>query len=139
MKKRKKLAWRIFPSYLLITVISLVAVSWYASKSLRNFFLDQTLTNLEARAHLLEKQMEQFLLPLAGAQESRSGHLAIGLADTARRPIQRRRLRCVDAWHSTGHAAGLTRLLGSLTALHIRANRRSAQRLEGYYQGTSDT
>jgi hypothetical protein len=49
-EKKKKIAWRIFPSYILITVISLVAVSWYASKSLRNFFLDQTLKNLEARA-----------------------------------------------------------------------------------------
>ncbi len=64
MKKRKRLLWRLFPSYLLITLISLLAVSWYASEAMRQFFLDQTATDLKARAALLEKQITGFLAPL---------------------------------------------------------------------------
>ena len=64
MKKRKRLIWRLFPSYLLITLISLLAVSWYASAAMRQFFLDQTATDLKARAALLEKQISGLLAPL---------------------------------------------------------------------------
>lgn len=64
MKKRKKLIWRLFPSYLLITLLSLIAVSWYATSSLRQFYIDQTQSDLEARAHLLEQQITQYLAPL---------------------------------------------------------------------------
>jgi two-component system phosphate regulon sensor histidine kinase PhoR len=64
MKKKKRLLRHLFPSYLLITLISLVAVTWYASSSIRNFFLEQTSTDLLTRARLLENQMAQFLGPL---------------------------------------------------------------------------
>jgi len=64
MKKSKKLIWQIFPSFLLITLISLLAVSWYASSSMRNFFLDQTANDLEVRAILLEPQIIAYLSPL---------------------------------------------------------------------------
>jgi two-component system phosphate regulon sensor histidine kinase PhoR len=65
MKKRKKLVWRLFPSYLLITLLSLIAVSWYATSSLRKFYIEQTATDLKARAHLLEQQIGQYLEPLS--------------------------------------------------------------------------
>ena len=64
MRKKKRLFWQLFPSYLLITIVSLSAVTWYASNSLRNFFLDQTAADLLVRAHLLEKQIIQLLGPL---------------------------------------------------------------------------
>ena len=64
MKKKKRLLRHLFPSYLLITLISLVAVTWFASSSIRNFFLDQTASDLLARARLLENQISQFLGPL---------------------------------------------------------------------------
>jgi two-component system phosphate regulon sensor histidine kinase PhoR len=64
MKKKKRLLRHLFPSYLLITLISLVAVTWFASSSIRNFFLDQTASDLLTRASLLENQMSQFLGPL---------------------------------------------------------------------------
>jgi two-component system phosphate regulon sensor histidine kinase PhoR len=64
MKKRRRLLWRLFPSYLLITLISLLAVSWYASEAMRHFFLDHTTIDLKARAALLEKQITAFLTPL---------------------------------------------------------------------------
>ena len=64
MKKRKKLIWQIFPSFLLITLLALLAVSWYASSSMRHFFLDQTAVDLNVRAILLEKQILAHLSPL---------------------------------------------------------------------------
>jgi len=64
MKKRKRLLWKLFPSYLLITLISLLAASWYASGAMRQFFLDQTATDLKARAALLDKQIKELLSPL---------------------------------------------------------------------------
>lgn len=62
MKKSKKLIWQIFPPFLLITLLSLLAVSWYASSSMRHFFLDQTAVDLNARAILLEEQIVAHLL-----------------------------------------------------------------------------
>jgi two-component system phosphate regulon sensor histidine kinase PhoR len=64
MKKRKRLLWQLFPSYLLITLISLLAASWYASEAMRHFFMDQIATDLKARAGLLEKQITGLLSPL---------------------------------------------------------------------------
>jgi two-component system phosphate regulon sensor histidine kinase PhoR len=64
MKKRRRLLWQLFPSYLLITLISLLAASWYASEAMRHFFLDQTAIDLKARAALLEKQITGLLSPL---------------------------------------------------------------------------
>lgn len=64
MNKRKKLIWQLFPSYLLITLLSVLAVSWYASSALRHFFLDQTETDLKTRAFLVEKQVAPHLSPL---------------------------------------------------------------------------
>ena len=64
MKKKKRLIWQIFPSFLLITLFSLLAVSWYASSSMRHFFLDQTAVDLNVRAVLLEKQISAHLSPV---------------------------------------------------------------------------
>ena len=64
MKKKKRLIRHLLPSYLLITLISLIAVTWYASNSTRHFFLDQTAADLLTRARLLENQIPQFLGPL---------------------------------------------------------------------------
>ena len=64
MKKRKRLLWQLFPPYLLITLIALLAASWYAAEAMRQFFLDQTTADLKARAALLQKQIKELLLPL---------------------------------------------------------------------------
>jgi two-component system phosphate regulon sensor histidine kinase PhoR len=67
MKKPKKLIWQIFPSYLLITLLSVAAVSWYASKSLRQFYQDQTAIDLLSRATLLSELVLDHLLPVDAA------------------------------------------------------------------------
>ncbi|MDL1959254.1 MAG: cell wall metabolism sensor histidine kinase WalK [Deltaproteobacteria bacterium] len=64
MPKKRRLLWQLYPSYLLITIISLVAVTWYASESLRHFFLEQTASDLKVRAHFFEKQVLEYLDPL---------------------------------------------------------------------------
>ena len=68
MKKRKKLIWQIFPPFLLITLLSLLAVSWYASSSLHHFFLYQTAADLKIRALLAQKQIVAHLAPLDAAE-----------------------------------------------------------------------
>ena len=68
MGVKLRLFWQIFPSHLLITLIALVAVAWYASSAIRHFYIEQTTQDLEARARLLELQIEPHLTPLdAGA------------------------------------------------------------------------
>ncbi len=64
MAKKKRLLWQLYPSYLLITIISLLAATWFASRSLKQSILDQSATDLEARARLLERQIVRYLRPL---------------------------------------------------------------------------
>ncbi len=64
MKKKKRLIWQLYPSYLLITLISITAVSWYASNSLRHFFIDRTASDLQTRGRLLEQQIKECLSSL---------------------------------------------------------------------------
>ena len=65
MKTRKRLIYQLFPSYLLITLISLVAVSWYALSFTRDFFLERTQMDLEVSGRMLEKQITRLLSPLS--------------------------------------------------------------------------
>jgi two-component system phosphate regulon sensor histidine kinase PhoR len=67
MNRRKKLIWQLFPSYLLITLLAVLAVSWYASSSLSHFYFDQTAADLKVRALLVEKQIVASLDPLNSA------------------------------------------------------------------------
>ena len=64
MAFKKKLFWQLFPSYLLITIISLVAVAWYASSAIRDFYIDQTILDIEARARLFEEHIAEHVDPL---------------------------------------------------------------------------
>ncbi len=54
---KKRLLWQLYPSFLLIILISVVGVAWYASQSLRTFYLNQVAEDLKSRAHLIEKQI----------------------------------------------------------------------------------
>jgi len=64
--RKKRLLWQLYPSYLFITLISVVAVTWYASTALKHFFLEQTASDLKSRAHLFETQISGHLDPLNG-------------------------------------------------------------------------
>ena len=62
MKKRLPLFWKLYPPFLMIVLIPLLAASWYADFSMRRFFMDQTSSNLGARANLLKDQMTAYLM-----------------------------------------------------------------------------
>ncbi len=64
MKKKTRLIYKLFPSYLLITLLSLIAVSWYALSFTRQFYLERTQVDLEVSGRLLEKQVISLLSPL---------------------------------------------------------------------------
>jgi len=54
---RRRMLWQLYPSYLLITLVALMAITWYASRSLRRFYLEQVTSDLKARAQLIEKRI----------------------------------------------------------------------------------
>lgn len=61
--RRKRLLWQLYPSYLLITVLALLGIVWFASRALYDFYFEETAENLEIRARLLEQEFVE--LPLA--------------------------------------------------------------------------
>lgn len=63
MKKKIRLIWQLYPSYLVLLLLSLFAVSWYASRSLHNFFIYRTQTDLQAQGQLLKNQIRSYLMP----------------------------------------------------------------------------
>ena len=58
---RKRMLWQLYPSYLLITFLALALVAWYAIRSQRHTYLDQTAIDLEARARLVMYQITSLL------------------------------------------------------------------------------
>ncbi len=61
MKKKKKLIWQIFPSFLIITFISLSAVTLYSTNYFKTFFLENAEKELTIRAALLQKNVADVL------------------------------------------------------------------------------
>jgi two-component system phosphate regulon sensor histidine kinase PhoR len=49
----KKLFWQLYPSFLLITLLSLTAAGWYATSNLKTFYLQNLETDLKTRAELV--------------------------------------------------------------------------------------
>ena len=60
--KPRPLVWRIFPSYLLVLVLALAAVTTFGALAMRRFYLDQTASVLEARARLVYQQLQPHLV-----------------------------------------------------------------------------
>ncbi len=58
MKKRKRLLWQLYPPYLILILLSLLAVSWYTSSALNTFFLDRNRAELETHARIIERQLQ---------------------------------------------------------------------------------
>ncbi len=59
--KKRKLLWQIFSSFIFITLLSLLGITWFASTSFRNFYFDQTQQSLEDNALLLRAQTAELL------------------------------------------------------------------------------
>ncbi|MFO7927553.1 histidine kinase dimerization/phospho-acceptor domain-containing protein, partial [Natronomonas sp.] len=58
---RKRLLWRLYRSYLIVTVLSLIIAGWYGSRSLKDFFYSATESDLKSRVHLIEGPVFQVL------------------------------------------------------------------------------
>jgi two-component system, OmpR family, phosphate regulon sensor histidine kinase PhoR len=57
----KRLLWRLYPSYLFITLFALLAVSWYFSVTMKEFFLGQKVEELKARAIIFREIFTSFM------------------------------------------------------------------------------
>lgn len=64
MKKNLRLIWQLYPSYLVIIIVSLLSVALYSSSYIENFFLDKTKKDLIVRGKLLKNQISGLLTPL---------------------------------------------------------------------------
>jgi two-component system phosphate regulon sensor histidine kinase PhoR len=64
MAKKKSLLWHLFFSYLVIILLSVVAVTWYSTASIKKFLLRQVEGDLEERALLFRPMLLGHLSPL---------------------------------------------------------------------------
>lgn len=62
MIRRRPLFWQIFPVSLLISLCTVLAVSWYATTTFKKFYYDQMVEDIEARALLLEQKILDLIL-----------------------------------------------------------------------------
>lgn len=63
MPKRRKLVWQFYPTYLLITVLSLAMIAWYSISWLKNSYLETLGSDLTARALFLSRLGARDLSP----------------------------------------------------------------------------
>ncbi len=78
--RTKRMLWRLYPSYLLVIVLALIPVTWYATLSLRKHSIAQSARDLEVRARLLVPVIGP-LLP--SADEPAIDSLCVSLGDRA--------------------------------------------------------
>jgi two-component system, OmpR family, phosphate regulon sensor histidine kinase PhoR len=72
MFKTKKLIWQIFPSFLIITIISLAIVTWYSSNSFKTFFLENVEKDLTIRLHLAERELSELIVTPANKKQTKN-------------------------------------------------------------------
>ncbi len=58
---RKRIVWQIYPPFLLVILIALLAVAWIFSNSLEKFYAKQTQSDLEARVQLVIPQVQGYM------------------------------------------------------------------------------
>ncbi len=64
MASKRQIFWQLYPSYLLVALICLMAVTWYASRSVKQFYIQQATLDLEARARLCQEAILTHIRPL---------------------------------------------------------------------------
>jgi len=55
--RRPKLLWQLYPSYLVITLLSLLAIAWISAGFLKEFYFSETTADLKTKAQLIERQI----------------------------------------------------------------------------------
>ena len=81
--KKRKLIWQIFPTFLVILFVSLVAVSWLSFNFHNRFYLEQTSAELESKARMLSHQFLPLISP-ANAKEVDEACKSIGKSSGTR-------------------------------------------------------
>lgn len=56
--RRRRVLWQLYPSYLLIMLVSLIAVAWYSTLSLKEYYFDETADALQIRATLIADRLQ---------------------------------------------------------------------------------
>ena len=82
MAKKKRLLWQLYPTYIIIIVVSLLAATWFASRTLKQFYHEQSASDLKARAFILKSQILEHLSPLDAQAIDRLCKKAGGQATT---------------------------------------------------------
>jgi len=60
--RHRRLIWQIFPPFLVIILIALLAMTWVFSKTLADFYQKQTQHNLEAQGRMFTEQITGYLI-----------------------------------------------------------------------------
>ncbi|MDD4457860.1 MAG: histidine kinase dimerization/phospho-acceptor domain-containing protein, partial [Syntrophotalea acetylenica] len=60
--RRRPLFWQIYPSYILVILLAMIAAYWFFSRELRLFYLNEVKPDLEIRAVLFEERIRPLLL-----------------------------------------------------------------------------
>ncbi|MBN2591255.1 MAG: PAS domain-containing protein [Sedimentisphaerales bacterium] len=58
---KHRFLWQLYAAFLVIVIISVDGVGWYASKSFYNFYLNEISESLKSRAYLIEGQLKSYL------------------------------------------------------------------------------
>lgn len=88
--RRRRLVAQPFPSYLIIVLLALLAVTWYLSQVWRQSFLEQTAGDLKIRAALVIPQFQELLSPLkAEAVDQRERLITLNQAGARLHPLHR--------------------------------------------------
>ncbi|NIA15335.1 MAG: HAMP domain-containing protein [Nitrospiraceae bacterium] len=57
--RKQSLVWQLFPSYLLVTLAALLAITGYSAQAVRNFYHEQAAKDLKSRAALVSGQVHE--------------------------------------------------------------------------------
>ncbi len=57
----RKLIYHIFPANILVTIGAMLAIIWYGSSTLQQFYMDETRTSMLARVYSIESQVQSYL------------------------------------------------------------------------------
>jgi two-component system phosphate regulon sensor histidine kinase PhoR len=64
MNRKIRLIWQLYPSYVLIILVSLFAVGWNALSALKTFYIEQTITYLKNQGQILSHEIGNHITPL---------------------------------------------------------------------------
>ena len=64
MNTPRRLIWQLYPSYLVLVLCAVLAVSWFATDFMRRFYLDHLRTTLAYHGRIMQARIADDLMPL---------------------------------------------------------------------------